>query len=1066
MSVSASYVNKIPQSLFNCEAFICEHGVTKLGVTSVSGDPITGPDADALLAKAFTCALGKHRDAKIWTNGNYTFAQLISRLTTFDEGKKDGWSIVPGKLHATNRTKDEVVSLDVLGIDIDSGESIPETLEKAKKLNRFCVLHTTHSHLKASTVVLSKALDQFAKKHKVPNPDTPADRLAMIKRILLEKKGYLPRIVEGITVDDERTMQDGGMGWLAHHVKMPKFRLYFPLADSFDITKYNGSQEDAQDAWGGTIKAVADELSLHFDTACLDASRLFFLPRHAPGAEFEAHIIRAPLLRWQDITPADVTSFKRKGSGRGVTASANVFDAAGKAMGGVAAKPGSNGAASSERCVTKAGFDLWSWSKPHAKRLNLADLIKALAPDEIRREVNSDKLEMKCPFDAFHSNAGDELDSAFFVANAQNDHSEWFGAFCGHTGCQDRSKTDFLCEMIDAGTIAVENITDPDYLLPSDEQQALAELNVAVELLTKKTPASELSKFLSGLVGLDIAPTDRNDIIAKFAAKTAMKIPDVVKWLNKIAKDAERVQQGKARVAALLEDDTAGMIFQDEDAAIAAMNAVAACLQVGSKTRFLICEVAGQELNFHDYHSAEAWFANWRLMSVDGFGCPKLVPLFDRWLASTKRRQYRNIVFKPDGVESNDDYNTWLGFQVLPDEHGDCRLLLRHMFSVLCNGNPDLFEYLLAWFAQMIQQPEVKPGVGLVVYSPEKGTGKSIIMYPLQKILGEHAKTLSSADALTNKFNSHMERALLVRGEEITWGGKRDAVGPLKAAITEEKCRLEKKYVDGFEIDNWSRFYLVSNEDRAIPAKGNDERRFFVLKAGDQYRTNIPYFRAMVEQLDSGGTAGFMHVLTTFNYERVQLRNPPKTKGLAEQIEGNLDPDVRWLMSALVDGAFVDADGEPSVETRDWETQPVTVQRKVVFDSFNSFVKLWGQPQGDAAVIGKFLKRHIPEMGNSQTNSGTRSYKFPSLPECRASFEKASGARFEGSATFGSDAVVDVDPSDDAVYEAERLLEMDIILDMILAPDGARRAGELSEAERSQRWVVKWDRCFVGVESP
>ena len=143
-------------------------------------------------------------------------------------------------------------------------------------------------------------------------------------------------------------------------------------------------------------------------------------------------------------------------------------------------------------------------------------------------------------------------------------------------------------------------------------------------------------------------------------------------------------------------------------------------------------------------------------------------------------------MFRPDGDKNPNHYNVWTGYKVAP-KAGDWRLLQRHMYEVLCSSDPELFQYFIAWFAQLFQQPAVKPGVALVIFSKGKGTGKSILMNPLRQILGQgiHATTLSSSKSLTSQFNTHMERSLLVCGEEVVWGGNREAIGPLKAAITE-----------------------------------------------------------------------------------------------------------------------------------------------------------------------------------------------------------------------------------------------------------------------------------------
>jgi hypothetical protein len=360
------------------------------------------------------------------------------------------------------------------------------------------------------------------------------------------------------------------------------------------------------------------------------------------------------------------------------------------------------------------------------------------------------------------------------------------------------------------------------------------------------------------------------------------------------------------------------------------------------------------------------------------------------WLKSDNRRQYNKIVFRPDGVRNPKHYNTWTGFSVEPKE-GVWTLTKRHLFEVWCGCDPELFEYTLAWFAQTFQQPEVKPGVALFVVG-RKGTGKSIMKRSLYRIYDTHMTTLSAAGALTSEFNDHMEGKLFVIGEEVVWPGNRAAIGPLKAAITETKVRVNKKFIPAYELDNFARFILFSNEDRAIPAEGNDERRFFALKAGSEHIQDATYFAALVNEMDHGGSEAMLHDLLHFDFRRVELRNPPKTEALAAQIEANLEGPAKWWLSVLTDGAFIDDEGNLSVETDKWEEGKVQVPRPVVFDAYNAAVRTFGMVQADSASIGKFLQKVCPAVTTKKNNTD-RWYVFPPLAECRKAFEKVAGVR-------------------------------------------------------------------------
>ena len=85
----------------------------------------------------------------------------------------------------------------------------------------------------------------------------------------------------------------------SHAPDHPKFRLVIPLARPWRAADYP-TQDAANAAWRDRVEALAAALGLAYDRACTDTSRLYYLPRHPEGAEFETSVI--------DGTPCDVWS--------------------------------------------------------------------------------------------------------------------------------------------------------------------------------------------------------------------------------------------------------------------------------------------------------------------------------------------------------------------------------------------------------------------------------------------------------------------------------------------------------------------------------------------------------------------------------------------------------------------------------------------------------------------------------------------------------------------------------------------------------------------------------------
>jgi hypothetical protein len=82
-------------------------------------------------------------------------------------------------------------------------------------------------------------------------------------------------------------------------------------------------------------------------------------------------------------------------------------------------------------------------------------------------------------------------------------------------------------------------------------------------------------------------------------------------------------------------------------------------------------------------------------------------------------------VFRPKGLTPSEEQvyvNTFggFGFDPLP---GDCDLFWQHVYDNIAHGDDQLMVWLRAWLAALIQHPEQRASVALVLKG-ERGTGK------------------------------------------------------------------------------------------------------------------------------------------------------------------------------------------------------------------------------------------------------------------------------------------------------------------------------------------------------
>lgn len=293
-------------------------------------------------------------------------------------------------------------------------------------------------------------------------------------------------------------------------------------------------------------------------------------------------------------------------------------------------------------------------------------------------------------------------------------------------------------------------------------------------------------------------------------------------------------------------------------------------------------------------------FQNQRVMSYEG-KTPRLVNLVDMWLEHEERKTYAaGLAFSPDG-ESVNQYNLWRGWSVDPVQ-GDVQPWLDFITYVIADGNVANANWIIAWAAQMVQQPQVKIGIGLVLRGL-KGTGKTKFAELLGWLVKSHFTSASKAEHITGNFNKHLQETLLLVGEEAYWAGAKAAESALKDLLTASQIFVEKKGVDGYMAPNYTRIVFTSNDDFVVPAT-LDERRFAVFDISDCRKEDSKYFESLDSWFHNGGGSALLYYLKHFDLSSVNVRKAPQTAALDEQKLENLSGVDAFLLASLQNAEF------------------------------------------------------------------------------------------------------------------------------------------------------------------
>lgn len=376
------------------------------------------------------------------------------------------------------------------------------------------------------------------------------------------------------------------------------------------------------------------------------------------------------------------------------------------------------------------------------------------------------------------------------------------------------------------------------------------------------------------------------------------------------------------------------------------------------------------------------------------------VPVTKVWMQSKYRRTYpEGIIFAPNR-EVEGAYNHWQGFSVEPAEGRNpargCRLFLKHLLEVVCDGNEEYYKYHLGWLAHMIQKPEEKPGVA-VVYKGKKRIGKDTVFEYMGELFKNHYVTVANQDQMLGKFNQHQEKVLLLHMQEGFWAGNKQAEGMLKYLITSTSVMIEPKGVNAFPIPSVLRLFISSNERWVIPAT-EDEGRFFVLNVSEKRRNDHAYFAALREEMKGEGPSHLLAYLQQYDLTGFQVRKVPDTEALAEQKEMGLKNVERWWRDTLYRGHI---DGiqnrENGVDNAVWSVRGVRIDKQEFRDNYS----VWMRPRRfdgeevSEVEFGLRMKRLCPSAVGKQVRGGGKRYmvyELPSLPQCRAEFEDYIGS--------------------------------------------------------------------------
>jgi hypothetical protein len=276
--------------------------------------------------------------------------------------------------------------------------------------------------------------------------------------------------------------------------------------------------------------------------------------------------------------------------------------------------------------------------------------------------------------------------------------------------------------------------------------------------------------------------------------------------------------------------------------------------------------------------------------------------IFD-WICDEDIKIYDDVGIYPNNeLCPKNIFNMWIPFAMDKNmnfvyKEKELQLILNHI-KILCNNQENVYDYIIKWIADMFQNPHKKNGV-MPIFIAKQGSGKNTLIELLKKMMG-YKKVFDSSDPsrdVWGNFNSKMKDSFLVHLEELSKKDLIEAMGKVKALITNPEITINEKGISQYTIYSYHRFISSTNNEDPIPTS-KDDRRNFIIRCSDEKLGDTSYFDQMYQLMENDE-----FIKTCYEYFKnldisdFNIKKFPSTDYQNELKEMNDSPIDHWLKS-------------------------------------------------------------------------------------------------------------------------------------------------------------------------
>jgi hypothetical protein len=262
------------------------------------------------------------------------------------------------------------------------------------------------------------------------------------------------------------------------------------------------------------------------------------------------------------------------------------------------------------------------------------------------------------------------------------------------------------------------------------------------------------------------------------------------------------------------------------------------------------------------------------------------------WTTDPNAKIYTKIVFDPL-YKDKEAFNLFNKFCDFNDEKKlkevSIDMVLEHI-NTICGYETESFEYLLNYFAHIVQFPAEKVPSAIIMFG-EEGIGKNTLLNLIRDVIGKqyYGESSESSD-LFGKHAMGMYKKMIFCYDESEKNDTKAFMSRLKTLTTSETLRVEPKYMNAFNVQNYCRLFFPTNAREPFQiTKG--ARRWVYLKGSDKYIKHgtekaAQYMDKLHKNFkDRNVQYSFYLFLKNRDISQFKPSVVPKTEGLKQAIE-------------------------------------------------------------------------------------------------------------------------------------------------------------------------------------